>query len=358
MALFKRGQVWWMRFTYNEQQIRRSTEVTDKRLAEKIYHKVMAQVAESKWFERLPGEDKTFREMMEKYMREHSEKNKSFQSHIRDKSLSNHLTQFFGDLTVSKISPKLVNEYKVKRREDGAAPATVNKELNLVSHAFNLAIKEWEWIRENPVGKVSKEKVNNFIERWLIPEEEVRLLTFSPEWLRDVIVFAINTGLRQGEILNLKWPQVDLFRKTITILEQKNNDRDTLPLNERSFEVLKSRAKVRHIVSSFVFYNSNGNRIEARNLMRAFYGATKKAKLEGLRFHDLRHTFATRLVQAGVDLYAVQKLGRWKTISMVMRYAHHYPESLRPGILALDKAPEKFSTILAQSRELPGERVL
>ena len=358
MALFKRGQVWWMRFTYNEQQIRRSTEVTDKRLAERIYHKVMAQVAEGKWFERLPGEEKTFREMMEKYMREHSEKNKSFKSHIRDKSLSNHLTQFFGDITVSKISPKLVNEYKTKRRRDGAAPATVNKELHLVGHAYNLAIKEWEWVRENPVGKVSKEKVNNFIERWLTIEEEVRLLALSPEWLRDIIVFAINTGLRQGEILNLKWPQVDLFRKTVTILEQKNNDRDTLPLNERTLEVLKSRAKVRHIVSNLVFYNSNGNRIEARNLMRAFYAATKKAKLEGLRFHDLRHTFATRLVQAGVDLYAVQKLGRWKTISMVMRYAHHYPESLRPGILALDKAPEKFSTILAQSRELPGERVL
>jgi len=358
MALFKRGQVWWMRFTYNEQQIRRSTEVTDKRLAERIYHKVMAQVAEGKWFERLPGEEKTFREMMEKYMREHSKKNKSFKSHIRDKSLSDHLTQFFGDLTVSKISPKLVNEYKTKRRRDGAAPATVNKELHLVGHAYNLAIKEWEWVRENPVGKVSKEKVNNFIERWLTIEEEVRLLALSPEWLRDIIVFAINTGLRQGEILNLKWPQVDLFRKTVTILEQKNNDRDTLPLNERTLEVLKSRAKVRHIVSNLVFYNSNGNRIEARNLMRAFYAATKKAKLEGLRFHDLRHTFATRLVQAGVDIYAVQKLGRWKTISMVMRYAHHYPESLRPGILALDKAPDKFSTILAQSRELLGERVL
>ena len=92
--------------------------------------------------------------------------------------------------------------------------------------------------------------------------------------------------------------------------------------------------------------------------MRAYYDARKKAGLEDVRFHDLRHTFATRLVQAGVDLYAVQKLGRWKTISMVMRYAHHYPESLRPGILALDKVPEKFSTILAQSRELPGERVL
>ncbi|MFQ5781129.1 MAG: tyrosine-type recombinase/integrase, partial [Nitrospiria bacterium] len=71
--------------------------------------------------------------------------------------------------------------------------------------------------------------------------------------------------------------------------------------------------------------------------------------LPGLRFHDLRHTFATRLVQAGVDLYSVQKLGRWKTVSMVIRYAHHHTESLRPGVAALDKIREESVTILSQS---------
>jgi integrase len=78
----------------------------------------------------------------------------------------------------------------------------------------------------------------------------------------------------------------------------------------------------------------------------------KKTKIENLRWHDAtRHTFATRLVQAGVDLYTVQKLGRWKTVQMVMRYAHHYPESLRPGVEILDKARKEFSTNLAQSNE-------
>lgn len=89
--------------------------------------------------------------------------------------------------------------------------------------------------------------------------------------------------------------------------------------------------------------------MDSRNLLRAFYSAMKKARIEKFRFHDLRHTFATRLVQAGVDLYAVQKLGRWKTVSMVMRYAHHYPESLRPGIEVLDRVRQARSTILAQS---------
>jgi integrase len=350
MSLYKRGQVWWMRFTYKGKQIRKSTETVDKKLAERIYHKLMGQIAEGKWFERLPGDEKTFREMMEKYMREHSKINKSPKSHIRDRSLENHLVQFFGEQTLTEICPKRISEYKLKRREQKAASATINKELTLMSHAFNLAMKEWEWVRENPVSRVSREKVNNHIERWLTFKEETRLLAASPKWLQEIVAFALNTGLRRGEILKLQWTQVDLFRKTLTLLEQKNRDCDTLPLNECALEILKARAKVRHIRNNnYVFYNGNGNEINARNLVRAFYSATEVAKLEGLRFHDLRHTWATRLVQSGVDLYTVQKLGRWKTISMVMRYAHHCSESLRPGAEALDRMRKQISTKLAQS---------
>ncbi len=351
MGLYKRGQVWWMSFTYNGRYVRRSTETDNKKIAEKVFFKVMTEIAEGRWFEKMPGEDKTFKEMMQKYMKEYSKRNKSLKSHIRDKSVSDHLTNFFGDFTLSKISPKLVSEYKTERRGKGAAPATVNKELTVMSHAFNLAVKEWEWIKENPVTRVSREKVNNQVERWLNFEEEKTLLSACQEWLKEIIVFAINTGLRQGEILDLQWGRVDLFRKTMAILEQKNKGKDTLPLNAKAHEVLKARARVRHIKAAHVFCNGNGNRIEARNLLRAFYKATEKAKLKGLRFHDLRHTFATRLVHAGVDIYTVQRLGRWKTISMVNRYAHHYPESLRPGVEVLDKVGENFITFLSQSEK-------
>ncbi len=102
--------------------------------------------------------------------------------------------------------------------------------------------------------------------------------------------------------------------------------------------------------TDLVFFTGNATRIGSRNLHRAFCIALEKSKINPLRFHDLRHTFATRLVQAGVDLYTVQKLGRWKTISMVMRYAHHYPESLRSGVAVLDKI-KKVITNLSQSNE-------
>jgi len=255
----------------------------------------------------------------------------------------------FGNLTLTKVRPSLLADYKARRRAEGAAPKTLNDELTLLGHAYKLACKEWEWVTDNPVQKVSKEKVRNQIERWLAPDEEARLLAASPSWLQEIILFAVNTGLRQSEILNLQWPQVDLFRRTVTLLEQKNGDRDTLPVNAAALGVLKARARVRSLESTYVFSSEAGTRRDARHLLRAFYLAMRKAKVDQFRFHDLRHTFATRLVQAGVDIYTVQKLGRWKTISMVMRYAHHYPESLRGGVEVLDRVRQTVSTNLAQS---------
>jgi len=352
MGLYKRGQVWWMSFVCKGRHYRKSTETENRKLAQRVHDKVKGQVAENRWFERLPGEEKMFSEMMEKYLKEHSARNKALKSHIRDKSLTSHLLKSFGDYTLNEITPKLISEYKTRRREEGAAPKTINNELTLMGHAFNLAIREWEWCKENPVIKVSKEKFNNLIERWLTFEEEEKLLSSSPKWLQEILILGIETGFRQSELLNLQWSQVDLFRKTLTILEQKNKGKDTLPLNEKALEILKARAKIRHIKSNFVFYNGSGNRIDARDLLRAFYSTTKKAGLQSLRWHDAtRHTFATRLVQGGVDIYTVQKLGRWKTISMVQRYAHHYPESLRPGIEVLDRMRKESVTNQSQSKE-------
>jgi integrase len=297
----------------------------------------MTEVAEGKWFDRPVGERKTFREMMEKYMTEYSCHNKTPKSYTRDKSLSAHLLRYFESFPVSELSPKLVSRYKVSRRQEWAKPKTINNELVLMNHALNMCVKDWEWLKVNPVDKVSKEKVNNKIDRWLRPDEENRLLAASAQWLKEIVIFAMSTGLRQSEILDLKWDQVDLFRKTLYIAEQKNKEKDVLPLSGKAMEILKARSSVRQLHDGHVFYNQNGGRINARNLIRAFRNVCDKAEVERFRFHDLRHTFATRLVQAGVDLYTVQKLGRWKSISMVERYAHHCPESLRPGVEALDK---------------------
>lgn len=102
------------------------------------------------------------------------------------------------------------------------------------------------------------------------------------------MVFALNTGMRQSEILDLTWGRVDFFRRTLTILEQKDKGKDSLPLNVQAMEVLKTKNRVRSIKSNYVFFNGEGRRINTRNVLRAFYSAVNKAEIDKFRFHDLR----------------------------------------------------------------------
>ena len=345
-----------MSFSHNGKQFRRSTETDDKKLAIRIFDKLKGDIAEGKWFEQLPGKDFTFGDLIEKYLEEYSAVNKAKKSHKRDKSLAAHLLKSFKDKYLLDITPAMISDYKVQRRREGAAPRTINYELTLMSHAFNIAILEWEWLKDNPVKKVKKDRVNNAIERWLTQEEEGRLLSVSSQWLREIILFAIHTGLRQSEILNLKWPQVDMARRTILICEQKNRGVDTLPLNGTAFGVLEERHKHRSSRCDYVFPNSNQNRMSNRNLYRAFKIAADKAKVHNFRFHDLRHTFATRLVQSGVGIYEVQRLGRWKNTSMVMRYAHHNTESLRSPIEVMDRFKVASITNLSHLQKKRGHK--
>jgi integrase len=347
MGLYKRGQAWWMRFTYNGKQIRRPTETTDKKLAERIYNKVMGQIAEGKWFEKPIGSDKTVRDLLNKYLAEYSARNNTPKTQERDKITVKTFNRFFGDVTLTAISPKDIASYKELRRREGIAPSTINRELGLLGHAFNLAVKEWEWIDVNPVARVSRDRVDNKIERWVTFEEQEKLLAVSPRWLQEIILFAVNTGWRRSEILALTWDKVDLSKKTLTILEQKNKGRDTQPFNEQVLTLLSARKKVRSINSNLVFYNEKGKLLNEKYVSKAFRRAVKKAEIHPCRFHDLRHTFGTRLVHAGVDLYKVQKLMRHKSPVMTQRYAHHCAESLRDGVDVLDK----ISTNLAQSKE-------
>jgi integrase len=336
-----------MRFRYQGRQIRRSTETTNRQQAERIYGRVLGLIAQGKWFDEPPAHDKRVTEMLDRYLTEHSAPNKAATTHRRDQSLAAHLTEAFGTIPVTELRPAQIAAYKASRRADGAAPKTVNDELGLLRHAYKLALLEWEWVADNPVLKVKREKVRTKPGRWLTPQEEERLLAVCPTWLREIIVFALHTGLRQSELLRMEWSHVDLTRRTLMIVEQKNGEQDTLPLNATAIEVLERQARLRSMRTPHVFFNQAGKMWDARNLLRAFYAARRKAGITGVRFHDLRHTFASRLVQAGVDLYTVQRLGRWKTIKMVQHYGHHYPESLRSGVEVLDR-DRQVSTIRAQ----------
>lgn len=147
MGLLKRNRAWRMSLMYQGLQVRRSTSTTDKRLAESILAKVKVQIAEGRFFETREEQERTFREMMDRYLTERVVL-KAPKSRLRDQAALGHLLPRLGDKVLAHITPKVMASYKVQRRMERAAPATINKELQLVRHAFNLAMREWPSTQE------------------------------------------------------------------------------------------------------------------------------------------------------------------------------------------------------------------
>jgi integrase len=331
--------IWHTCIRHNGKRIQKSLETSDRKLAKAIEAKVRTEIVEGSYFKKTIGSKKTFRDMMDKFMKEHAPKVTGSMQNSYASSL-NHLIPFFGDMNLLSMSRKEISKYKVLRLDECAKPATINRELAMLSKAFTLALEDWEWINGNdkPFSKISYERENNERARWLTEDEEKRLLESSPEWLCEIIVFALNTGLRQGELLSLEWNRVNLFHKTILIEKTKNSKPKTVPLNQIAMDVIlrKSEEKVRRIKNDFVFVSSHGTKIDRHNLRRAFNSAVRKAEIVDFKFHDLRHSFCTKLAQRGVDIYKIAKLAGHEDIRMTQRYSHHCPESLRDGVEALE----------------------
>ena len=346
MGLVKRGTTWWMSFMYQGQQVRRSTETTDKRLAEAILGQVKVQIIEGRFFEKPEAQQRTLTELLDRYLSEHAARRAN---HRRELTSVKNLKAFFGTPTLEQVTPKRIVAYKNQRYADGVKPATINRELATLKKAFNLARREWEWCDDNPVCRVSMEQENNTRDRWLTVDEEARIVSAAPAWLRELMVFAIHTGMRQGEILGLTWAGVDLFRRTVTVFQSKNGERRTIPLNQTALDLLKHKYGGRSVDTELAFPSEAQTRLNASNISRSLNLALAKAKMTDFHFHDLRHTCATRMVQAGVDLYKVQRLLGHKSPIMTQRYAHHCPESLRDGVEALDVG-RAVNTNLAQWR--------
>ena len=256
-----RARYWWMSFMYHGQQVRRSTGTADRRLAESILAKVRVQIIEGRFFETREETTRTFEELMERYLTEHAAR-KSQPRHYR--GYANSLKAFFGGRTLAEITPKLIVEYKNRRYAAGLKPASINRELASLKKAFNLAVREWEWCRDNPVSRVSMERENNKRDRWLSVEEEARLLQACAPWLHDLVTFALHTGMRMGEILELTW-RGSRFQPPngdgVSFQERRTANHS---VNQTVLSVLKEKAKVRSLKTDMVFCSKVFTPIEIR----------------------------------------------------------------------------------------------
>ena len=154
MGIFKRRQskFWWLNFTVNGRVIQRSSETTDKKLAEAILGKIKAQIVEEKFFDLDKSRQYSFEDLMEKYFNDHAPIHKTESSVQRDKDSYAHLKRVFSGLTLDKITPSLVIDYRNRRLSEKAAHSTVLNEIGLLRNAFNISIRHWKWCRENPAG--------------------------------------------------------------------------------------------------------------------------------------------------------------------------------------------------------------
>ncbi|HEX3033987.1 MAG TPA: site-specific integrase [Thermodesulfobacteriota bacterium] len=242
------------------------------------------------------------------------------------------LKDAFGSKKLSQISSSDIDDYKLKRLQD-VKPATVNRELACLSHIFNLAKREKKFFGNNPVSEARLLPEHNQVERILTFEEEERLLALSNPYLKPIIITALNTGMRKNEILTLKWSNVDLDGNIITLehTNTKSKKMRRIFINSILRKLLLEQ-KLRSGGSEFVFLSQEGRPYKRHDSLKgAFERLCKKAEITGFRFHDLRHTFATRAIELGISIVAVSRILGHADLKTTMRYAH--PEdSLRDAV--------------------------
>lgn len=236
----------------------------------------------------------------------------------------------YGNLGITNITPSLIGDLiqeglKIKK------PSTLVREISVLKRVFNWGM-DWGLIQSNPISRVSLPKGATKRVRWITLYEEAGLLLASPAWLQNIILFALDSGLRRSEILGLTWENVNMEKKYITVIKSKNGQLRSVPMTEKVFDIL----------SHFPYRSGNvfvfeGAPISVNQLEYEFQKAIKKADIKDLHFHDLRHTCATRMVQRGVDLYSVSVILGHTSMEMTRRYSHHNVDSLRSAIATLEK---------------------
>jgi len=351
MGLIKRGQKWYVQLRDNGRLVRQSTGTHIKKVAQEIEAKIKMELVEGKYFDKGQGNKKTFRDMVEKYMTEEAVK-KAAKSKLRDEVSLKHLLPVFGDKYLSQITPNMITSYKLKRRQEGASASSINKELAFSKHAFNIAIKVWGWIKDNPFVRVPLEKMPSGRVKYLQDDEFERLCAVCNEPLRSIVILAGHTGLRQDNLLSLTWKQIDFRNETINVEHTKNGQPICIPMTQTAKNLLLELSKVKRIDTPYIFYTSAGKKLCNTLVSRWFRQASKRAGLEDFRFHDLRHHFASMLVQKGADLYTVQKLLGHQTSEMARRYSHLTNTNLRSVINLLDNKESEFKAQIGHSEQV------
>jgi integrase len=352
MAVGKRGNKYWMVFMDRGERVQRSTRCTNRRDAEEVERAYRTQRAKGEvGFEakkRIPR----FKEAIKEFLNwAHQEHRDVPNTQRRAETSSKALLRFFEDCRIDQITVDHVEKYKEWRRVQRKQaphkklrkncnakttaiikPATVNRELACLRAMLNYYIRK-DVLVKNPVSKVKffKEESNHM--RVLSPDEERLYLMACSQPLQDVATIMIDTGMRPSEVCSLERRHVDLGRGFVFIEKGKTQAaRRKIPLSDRALKVFRRR--LANSKGDYIFpAMRKGQNQHVIKLNFAHKAATTRAKLALFRIYDLRHTFATRAAEAGVDLVTLAALLGHSRVQMLMRYAHpteqHQYEAIR-----------------------------
>lgn len=293
-----------------------------KREAEAWTRSYETEMDKGDYLDRTEADRTTLQELLERYKRENTPQKKSKDSEIlrinrmiREEAICQY--------KATALTSKLLAEWRDKRLHE-VSGSSVNREIDILSHVINTARREWGIHINNPIELIRRPKHNKARERRLSSEEEAKLMyelekTTRNPWIRPVVIFAIETGMRRGEILSLTWDNVDMLKRVAHLLDTKNGEDRSVPLTLKATALLQGLPKS---IDGRVFPTT------AEALKLAFQRAVVRAGIIDFHFHDLRHEGVSRLFEKGLNVMEVASISGHKTLQMLKRYTHLSPEGL------------------------------
>ena len=337
--LTKRNKVWYVDIYAGGQRVRKSTGTSNRSEAARFELKLRQELYNRNQLQRYMWRDAVVR-----YLKQLPKDRTSIKDDIRH---FKYLDNFLGELYLDQINGDLIARIVETRLGEGVTPYTINRLLGSLSCVLNKAYKTWQWIDRLPPIERLKEPPPR--DRVLTHEESAKLIAHAADHLKPIITFALQTGLRKANILNLKWSQVDLANQVIQIKadEFKNRTSHTQLISDETTKLLKDLLGNLKETPEYVFLYK-GNKINS--VKTGFNRAVERAGIPPCRFHDLRRTQATRLRAAGVTAENIQALNGWRDIKTALKYAREDPTVLRREL-------EKLSN-QSQIQSQPCEKVV
>ncbi len=332
--VYKTGRVsWYADFRVRGKRYRKKLNAQNKAQAKLLAQKLEMDIVNKQYGILNEGKAITLKKLSDEYIK-FAKMNK--RSWDRDVLSLSHILNMevegkkLGEYDIDDISPKHVLAYQEKRKQELDAKfddqgkserernyASINREIACLKHIFYLAI-DWEYTEKNPVARRSIKLFKEIRrDRFLTEDEMERLLKNTYDHTFQIVCFALNTGMRLGEILKLKWDQVDMDKKIIHVLFTKNNrDRD-IPMNDFLFNIVEELSDE----NTYLFHNPDTGR-HVTTIKKSFKSALKRAEIKEFRFHDLRHTFSSYLAMGGIEENTRAELLGHSKGTMTSSYTH------------------------------------